>query len=253
MQLDPTSLLLPPGVFTTNCGTALPQLSIDEVQQDARGIAFASVQDAQHFLADGKMISAEGLALLVIGSMPENQPIALPMHSLRVPAIYKGTNEPIIIDCVSIQLGDQAVYRKTNQAAPELTVCPTKVVRAHVFRDLWEPDCAWDDLVSHPVRQLVQAFPCLRLCWVPDCDQLCGHFHPSLEEDGIESGLLDTWAFRWHGHDGSKQQPAKAEVLSVFIRVPESNFDTLHQASGSKGFFLSPEIQMLQARTNCTL
>lgn len=54
MQLDPSSLLLPPGVFTTNCGTPLQQLTIDEVQRDARGIAFASVQEAQPFLSDGK-------------------------------------------------------------------------------------------------------------------------------------------------------------------------------------------------------
>ena len=37
-QLDPTSLLLPPGIFTTNCGTALPQLQLEDVQKDARGL-----------------------------------------------------------------------------------------------------------------------------------------------------------------------------------------------------------------------
>ena len=158
----------------------------------------------------------------------------------RVPAIYKGTNEPILLDCHSIQLGDQAVYRKTNQAAPELTVCPTKVIRVHVFRDLWELDNAWEDLVSHPVRQLVQAFPSLRLCRNSDCDQSCGFFHPSIEEEGIESGLLDTWASVGTGMMAANSSLEKLRFLSVFIRIPESNFDQLHQASGTKGFFFEP-------------
>ena len=239
-QLDPASLLLPHGVFVTNCGTDLPQLSIDEVQKDARGVAFATASDAQRFLTDGKLISAEGLALLVVGTMPENLPPALPMHALRVPAIYKGTNEPIILDVMSIQLGDQAVYRKANTEAPELAVCPTKVMRVHVFRDVWEIDNVWADLTAHPVRSLVQLFPILRLCRVADCDQECGMFHPSLEEEGVESGLLDIWAFRWHGYDGSKMPSEKAEVLSVYIRIPESSFEYVHQSSGFKGFFFEP-------------
>lgn len=239
-QLDPTSLLLPPGIFTTNCGTALPQLQLEDVQKDARGVAFATAADVQHYLADGKMISTEGLALLLVGPVSENMPVSLPMHTMRVPAIYKGTNEPVLIDCTTIQLGDQAVYRKTSQDVPELAVCPTKVMRVHVFRDLWETEGTWDDIASHPVRQLVKTFPIFRLCKDKDCDQRCALFHPSLEEEGVESGLLDIWAFRWHGHDGSKATPAKAEVLSLYIRIPESSFDTIHLASGSHGFFFEP-------------
>ena len=130
-----------------------------------------------------------------------------------MPAIYKGTNEPIILDCTSIQLGDQAVYRRPNQYAPELQVCPTKVMRAHVFKHMLDADHSWDDFTAHPVRYLVQAFPVLRMCKDADCDHSCGLFHPSLEEEGIESGLVDIRSFRWHGLDGSKQPPAKAEVL----------------------------------------
>ena len=238
--LDPASLLLPPDLFITNCGSVLPQLQLDEVQKDARGIAFASPDAVQHFLADGKMISQEGLALLVVGQMPEHTPLSLPMHSLRVPAIYKGTNEPVILDCTSIQLGDQAVYRKTSQDAPSLTVCPTRVFRVHVFKDLWQQEHDWDEFLGHPVRSLVQAFPIFRLCKDADCDHHCSLFHPSLEEEGVESGLVDVWAFRWHGLDGSKQPQAQAEVLSVYVRVPESSFDQVHRSSGTQGVFFEP-------------
>eukprot|EP00438_Fugacium_kawagutii_P018120 Skav206111 [mRNA] locus=scaffold3597:185169:189815:+ [translate_table: standard] len=239
-QLDPASLVLPPGLFHTNDGAVLPQLQLEDVQKDARGVAFSSALDAQHFLSDGKMISPEGLAILVVGPLPEGTPLGLPMHAVRVPAIYRGTNEPVILDCTSIQLGDQMVYRKTNQEAPELQVCPTKVLRVHAFKDLWEQEHTWDALTAHPVRQMVSTFPLLRLCQDKDCDERCGRFHPSLEEEGVESGLLDVWAFRWAKLDGSKATQDAAEVLSIFIRVPESSFDVLHRSSGHHGFFFEP-------------
>ena len=242
-QLDPASLMLPAGVFTTNDGTALAQIGITEAQKNARGIAFGTYQDVQPFLAEGKSISAEGLSILVVGSMPEAAPQGLPTHALRVPAIYRGTNEPIILDVISVQLGDQAVYRKISQEAPELAVFPTVVFRLRVFKDLWTLSHEWSEFVAHPVRSLVQSFPILKLCRNPDCDSLCGAYHPSIEETGVESGLVDVWAFRWMKTDGAKATPANAEVMSVYFRVPESSFVSLHSASGTDGVFFEPRCQ----------
>lgn len=162
------------------------------------------------------------------------------MHSLKVPAIYRGTNEPILVDCTTIQLGDQAIYQKQNQMAPEIAVFPTAVFRVHVFRDLWEHEHVWEDLVSRPVKSLVNTFDILRLCKDPDCQGLCGNCHPSCEEDGVESGLLDIWAFNWHTLDGAKIALPKADVLSVYFRVPESSFASLLVLSGTSGVFFEP-------------
>lgn len=238
-QIDPNNLVLPAEVFVTNCGTPVTQVPLAGVVKNARGVAFATASEAYQYVTDGKFISPEGLAILIVGSLPETFPQSLPMHRLRVPAIYKATNEPILIQCTSVQLGDQAVYQKTNIAAPEVAVFPSVVFRAHTFRDLWEHECVWSDLVEHPVRCLVRAFPLLRLCKETDC-QGCSQYHPSIEEEGIESGLLDVWGFKWAMHDGSKSQPAKAEVMSVYLRVPESSFDALHIASGHSGVFFEP-------------
>ena len=87
---------------------------------------------------------------------------------------------------------------------------------------------------------MVQTFPLFRLCKDTECDHQCSHFHPSLEEEGVESGLLDTWAFRWHLLDGSKANPNKADVLSVYLRIHESSFDTVHRASWHRGVFFEP-------------
>eukprot|EP00438_Fugacium_kawagutii_P020260 Skav218155 [mRNA] locus=scaffold4591:37336:49156:+ [translate_table: standard] len=237
--IDPSSLTMPPEVFVTSTGDVVSQIPLDAVCKNAAGVAFARPPDVQQFLNDGKFISPEALAVLVIGTLPSNAPKSLPMNQVQVPAIYKGTNEPILIDCVSIQLGDQAIYQKKNRQAPEISVFPTTVFRVHVFRDLWEFEYEWAHLISRPIKTLVEAFDILQLCKEPGC-QDCGKCHPSLEEDGIESGLLDIWAFHWHTTDGSRVAPAKATVLSVYFRVPESSFQTLHNASGQNGVFFEP-------------
>ena len=182
VQLDPASLALPVGVFITNDGTALSQIGITEVQKNARGIAVGTYQDIQPFLAEGKSISPEGLSVLVVSQFPEAAPHGLPTHALRVPALYRGTNEPIIIDVVSVQLGDPAVSRKTNQEAPELAGFPTVVFLLHLFKDIWTLSHDWTEFVPHLVRCLVQQFPVLKLCRKTDCDSTCGADHPSIEE-----------------------------------------------------------------------
>ena len=240
--LDSAALTLPPGLFVTNSGAPLQQLALSQVQKDACGIAFASAAEAAPFLSNGKLISPEGLNLLVIGSLAGYQ-TALPQHSLRVPAIYKGTNEPILVDVTSVQLGDMAVYRKTGTDAPEVAVHPNVVVRAHIFRDLWSEHQEWSELTAHPIRKLVDTFPILQLCRAEECDHQCPRYHPSIEETGIESGLLDVWGLRWTKYDGGKSTPADSEVLSVYLRIPESSFNSLHHASGNCGVFYEPRGQ----------
>eukprot|EP00438_Fugacium_kawagutii_P009960 Skav225760 [mRNA] locus=scaffold3552:72471:77522:+ [translate_table: standard] len=238
-QLDPANLQLPAGVFVTNDGTVLPQLSLEQVVKNARGVAFATPSDIRQFIQDGKFISAEALTLLVIGQIPASMPQTLPMHQLRVPAIYRATGDPVILDCTTVQLGDLAVYQKTNQQAPEVQVFPTAVLRAHIFRDLWTQEGDWNDVVQHPIKSLVQAFDLLQLCREEGCTD-CSKYHPCIEETGIESGLVDVWGFLWRSHDGNKTTPTKADVLSIYLRVPESSFNELHLSSGARGTFFEP-------------
>ena len=242
IQLDPGSLVIPPGAFINNAGDMLPQLSIAEVQKDAQGIAFATFPDVKQFLVDARFISTEALAVFVIGPFPESMVNALPTHAIRVPAIYKGTQEAILVEARSVQLGDQAVFQKHDPQAPELAVFPTVVFRTHVFRDLWETDGDWKDLVAKPVRTLTQCFTMLNMCRTADCPgtQHCGKYHASLEEEGVESGIIDVWGIRWNKYDGSKQNPERAEVLTMYLRVPESSFTALHHSSGISGTFFEP-------------
>ena len=242
VQIDPNSLSIPAGVFVNNSGDVLQQLQISEVQKDAQGVAFATFEQAKPFLDDAKLISGEALALFVVGKFPEDQMHALPTHSIRVPAIYKGTNEAALVDSVSIQLGDQAVFQKQNPNAPELATFPTVVFRAHIFRDLWESESEWKELIQRPVKTIVHTFSILRMCQISDCagSGSCGFYHPSIEETGVESGLVDVWGIHWNSLDGPKQSPEKAAVLSMYLRIPESSFNTLHNSSGFHGAFFEP-------------
>jgi len=76
-------------------------------------------------------------------------------------------------------------------------------------------------------------------------------YHPSIEEEGIESGLLDVWGFKWAQIDGSKSSPQKKQCShALYMRVPESSFDALHIASGQAGVFsLYPGRKISQHRT----
>ena len=240
-NIDPSTLQLLPGLFSTNDGQPLQQLAMQQVVRDARGVAFTSPSEAAPFLAAGKMISGDGLALLIVGSPPKETQTSVPLNAMRVPAIYKPTNEPIIVECTVAQLGDQAVYQKHSPQAPSLDVYPTAVFRLHIFHDLWTEHNSWDDLVKRPIKSLVASYDILRLCRTEGCSGTdCGMFHPSLEEEGIESGLVDVWGFRWATYDGAKAQPEKAQVLSVYVRVPESSFHSLHGSSGQLGVFFEP-------------
>lgn len=127
----------------------------------------------------------------------------------------------MLLDCAQIQLGDQAVYRRSNSSSPSITVMPTVVFRVHVFKDIWTTAGDWRQIVSKPVNTLVDHFPMLRLCKDSQCTG-CDLCHTSIEEDGIEVALPDVWGFNWRKVDGAKAQPNVAEVLSVYIRVPES-------------------------------
>ena len=239
-MLDPASLILPSSLFATNDGTALAQIALSDVQKNARGVAFCTPVEARPFLTEGKFVSTDALALLVVGTLPSDILHSLPSHAVRVPAIYKGTQEPVLLDCFSIQLGDLAVYRKSDSKVPEAQVFPTSVFRAHVYQDLWKTVGDWSDLISRPIKSLTATFAPLRLCRSDQCDEQCGQFHPSIEEQGVEAAILDVWGYHWHTTDGTKVPPGKASVLSVYIRVLESNFNTVHALSGQAGVFFEP-------------
>ena len=202
-------------VFATNCGTPLSQLPLSGVAKNARGVAFATAAEAHKYMAKGKFIS---------------------MHTLRVPAIYTATMKPVLLECTSAHLGDQDVDQKTNKSAPEVAVFASVLFRTHVFRDLWEAEHQWNELVDHPVRCLVSTFPLLRLCKDRDAK-----VHATCITPALRKKVLNQVFWMFGVSNGLRLMVPNLRLRSlqcchaVYMRVPQSSYDALHIASVQAG------------------
>ena len=140
------------------------------------------------------------------------------------------------MSCRALQLGDVEVCEK-NGPAPEIGVLPTRVLRIQIFRDEVED---WKSVSLRPLKHLTDHIGALQLCREAGCDGKCGCFHPTVEENGAESAIIDRWGWRWARLDGRKCSQADSEVLSLFLRVPESAFTSLLESSGHCGVYVEP-------------
>lgn len=230
--LDPLKLVLVPGIFEA-AGSEMKQIDFDQVRSGATGIAFCKFEEAVPYIADGKSISIGPLLLLIIGG---EQVDGDRLKPIVVPARYHGTEEPVLVNCRAMQLGDIEIKEK-NGPAPEVGVLPTRVVRIQIFKD--EVD-DWKNVSSRPLRHLTETLGALQQCRDGGCDGKCGKFHPTVEENGAESAIIDRWGWRWAKLDGRKCSQDDSEVLSIFLRIPESIFSALIATSGQGGIYVEP-------------
>ena len=235
LQVDPARLLIAPGTFTDNDQHALSQLAFSEVASQARGVAFCSVMQAVPFLQSNKVVSLDPLALVTTAILPADTQTCLTVTEIRFPAIYEPTAEAILLQGSLIQLGDEPVRFATTDISelpgPDLIVC-----RLSLYRD--ETTLAWDAVVSAPLRELIKHVPGLSLCRDPACNQGCGRFHPSLEEN-VDRLFLDVWGRAFHKLQGGRTTPQDAGVFHCLVRVPSSALAHLHKLNVS-GFYVEP-------------
>ena len=234
--LNPELLELPDGLF--NDGDApVEQIRFADVRSGATGVAFCKVEDAMPYVLEGKSISTEPLMLLVVGTFASDVKIPMCHQSVEVPAKYLGTGDPIVVRCMSLQLGDDAVLEVSTEAK-EVSTMPTAVVRIHRYRD--ETSVPWEEINKRPIKLLSEQVGILQLCRQVNCKGECGHFHPAVEEVGVDSVILDLWSARWAKTDGSKCKAADAETWQVYIRCPESAAHPLQGLSGQNGVWFEP-------------
>ena len=233
--LDPMKLQLLEG-FWTNGSTPLEQIEFLKVKASGTGVAFCKIEDALPYLQAGSTISVDALMLLTVGQLQDVQS-SLRFEHIEVPAKYAGTGEPVVIKCTAIQLGDVDAVLADENMAHNVSTCPTEVVRLHWFRDECYQD--WNEVCRRPIKLLVESVPLLALCRSSACTN-CSNFHPTVEEEGIDSVLIDLWSWKWVSLDGRKQKPYDAEVLQLYIRCPESALTGLIEASGDHGLYFEP-------------
>ncbi|CAK9106933.1 unnamed protein product [Durusdinium trenchii] len=211
-------------------------LLCQKCDQEPLGQLFVDLTTPRIFLQERKSLSVGPLALLIIGSehIDDNR-----VHALTVPARYAPSGAPVLVQCRALQLGDVKI-EEAGGPAPEVGVLPTKVVRIQIFRDEFDGD--WEAFTKKPVRALIDRLEPLQLCREAGCTSSCHKYHPTVEENGVESAVVDLWGNRWASHEGKRGEASEADVFSLFVRIPESGFNGLHKASGQGGIYIEPRL-----------
>ena len=215
-QLDPRQLALVEGAFVTEDGTAIPGLSLEDVVSNAHGVALCTPSQAQPFLQEESSISVEPLAVVSTAQLSGAEALCRPFQTLRFPAIYCPTSEPILVAGSLIQLGDAKVVPARGGAATDQV--STGVVKITVYQDQWAGD--WESFTLAPVKSLMQQIPLLNLCRGQGCGTTCAKFHASIDESP-DTVIHEVWARKFQMDNGSKATSADATAFQVFLRMPQ--------------------------------
>ena len=237
VPLDPELLDLMPDTFMTQDGNPILPIPMTMVGKDRAGLAFGTVAEVIPFLKEGASLTLDALAVLTVAPVPVESHGLLPVTNIRYPALYKPTQEPILIDGSLIQLGDISVVRHRAGDPLALDAIPTGTVKLSIFRDEW-PD-SWEEFTAHPMKLVTQRFQKLVLCRGLRCGGTCEKFHPPVDTD-IDSVILDLWSRSWQSIRGKKCSPKESDQFQVLLRVPKFCVNQLQGLSGSNGLYIEP-------------
>ena len=229
--LDPRQLALVEGAFVTEDGTAVPSLSLEDVVSNAHGVALCTPSQAQPFLREESSISVGPLAVVSTAPLPGP---CRPFQTLRFPAIYCPTAEPILVAGSLIQMGDAKVLPAQGGAVTDKV--NTGVVKVTVYQDQWPGD--WESFTLAPVKSLMQQIPLLTLCRGQGCGANCAKFHASIDE-APDTVIHEVWARKFQMDNGSKATSTEATAFQVFLRIPASAVNALQQVN-TPGVYVEP-------------
>jgi len=234
--LDPTLLRLESGIFQSEDGTPLSQLSLPQVGSASSGVAVVSVSAIDPYLKAGRPLSAGPLALFVVDS-PTAPATSCPVRPERVPLVCAANSEPLLVDGHLIQLGAVPVCRVPLQSGCEVKSVPTCVVKAMVFKD--QTTVSWGEVVSHPLLHIFAMVPPLLQCRDEDCCG-CECWHRTVDFP-LDSPVLELWGKQWLRLDFSPASPDQADMFTCHIRLPEHLQMVVQQFSGHNGVYLEPK------------
>lgn len=233
---DPEHLVLAHTSFQDPDGDVVEQISFNDVEAEATGVAICTLAQAYHFMQSKQSISTRPLAILTTERPPKEYMEEHCLTEISFAAKYTGTGEPILIFGALKNLGDIEITRHIPGAVEQPSLVPTQVIKVQVFRDEYQGD--WQLLANSPVRALCQAVPLLQLCPGKDCGSDCPKSHAAVDEE-LDSILLEIWSRTFTKLEGGKISASEAQIFGVFLRIPESILDTLLQ-SGTPGIYFEP-------------
>eukprot|EP00435_Cladocopium_sp_Y103_P041171 s401_g11.t1 len=241
---DPSALQLNPAHFVDDEGDQVAQIPLTQVVADARGLAVASLSEALPYLKEMKNISADALGLLITEEVPTNLRARANVASIRFPATYVPTQDPLLINGSLLQLGDHPISRRVNQdPVTSMDLAATNVLKVQLFRD--ELSTVWEEVASSPIRQLFRLVPLFKLCTSVSCDHRCGHFHAAVE-DSIDQVVHDLWGRRFQSLEGKTQPAHTAEQFIVFLRIATPAMEDLLKIL-CEGVYMEPRASGVKA------
>eukprot|EP00435_Cladocopium_sp_Y103_P006978 s3515_g2.t1 len=218
IHLDPEQFELNPNHFKDEDDMPVNQIHYDDVETEARGVALCTIEMARPFLEKPSVISTDALALLLLDKPAPEVITKAGLHSIIIPAKFKGTEEHTLVYGYILQLGDSKITRESASKDSSPDIVNTKVIKFQIFRDQLTLD--WDRFATAPIRALVSAMDALQLCKGASCGAHCGKFHPGLDET-IDNVIFELWARSFFDEQGRKAAPDHAHLFTVFMRVPE--------------------------------
>ena len=184
----------------------MPQLTLDQVVADARGIALCTLAEAQPYMTEVKNISADALSLLLSEEVPLEARGHHNIVSLRYPATSIPTNDPVLINGSLLQLGNLEVRRHAvDDPVDAMDIGPTHVLKVQLSK--------MPSVIQSPIRFLIQKAPLFRLC-----TSACGQFHAAVE-DSMGQVLLEIWGRRFQTMEGRRVAADQADIFQAFLRI----------------------------------
>lgn len=234
IQLDPSKLVLPEGVFQSDKQT-LQQITVNQLGPLAEGVAIATASEAEPFVRANKLVSTGPLALLILHAPTHMWMTSLPHVELTVPARCVVNQEPLLLHATLVQLGAGKVEKTTVVAAQNIEPAKVVTIKATVYKD--EIHQTWDQLTSGPVKYVLQQFSCLRLCSEPQCR--CDAWQNE-EQEPVQTAILDVWRRQFLRPGFKQSPPGEASMFSVCLRIPQCLQARLLASSGNGGVYLEP-------------
>ena len=213
IRLKAEQILVPHGVFKQQDGVELSQVIPSQINTTSKGILVVNFEDAQPYFGIHQAMTTEGLGLLVL----DHHDPRLPGNhtTVRVPALCKATNEPLIATAALFQLGQKVVQRNLPSECIEVRETPFSVVRVTLYRD--QCSMPWEQVTAGPVKQILAM--------------------PSMQ--GLQqASIMDVWDRQFLDERLKKVEPVKAALVMVNFRIDSKHLEDVLIGSGTAGCYV---------------
>lgn len=219
IQVEACDVEIPTGVFRQANGPLLGNIDVQNIGPNAAGVVIVDNNQAEAILRLKQPVTQNGLAIIVLANRTSASDHLVP--AIRFPAMFKKTQEPIIISGFMYQLGKHQAIRHEPQEKLAIDYVQAEAIRCLVFRDQAGP--LWEKMGGHPVRAIFDAEPML-----------------TSKNDEGQNVVIDVWDRQWYSKRFEKTKEQSADLFAFSFRVIATEVDTLLETSGSRGIYFEP-------------